>query len=138
MLTVVVATTIAGYVAESRPRSYTATMVFLVMPTRSGDISPDGAKRLANTYAALVLDDALITRAVAGAVQREPAEVKARLTGDNPANTALVRVTYAGRTTTEALTAMRALEDAVTGPHPASPAVRPRALITVQAAQIKG
>jgi Mrp family chromosome partitioning ATPase/capsular polysaccharide biosynthesis protein len=136
VLTVILATAIGGFVADSRPGSYTASMVFVVPSTPRGDISPDGAQRLASTYAALLLDDDLIARDVATAVQREPADVKARFTAVNPVNTALVRVTYAGKTRGEALTGMRALESAMTGPRPASPGVRPRSVLPVQAARV--
>jgi capsular exopolysaccharide synthesis family protein len=136
VLTVVVATAIGGFVADSRPGSYTATMVFVVPSTSNASISPDGAQRLASTYAALLLDDDLIARAVARALQREPADVKGRLTAVNPVNTSLVRVTYAGRSRAEALTGMTALEGAMTGPRPASPAVRPRSVVPVQAARV--
>jgi tyrosine-protein kinase len=137
MLTVILATAIGGLVADSRPGSYTASMVFVVPSTpKGGDISPDGAQRLASTYAALLLDDDLIAQAIGAAVQREPAEVKARLTAVNPVNTALVRVTYAGRTRGEVLTGIEALKTGMTGPRPASPGVRPRSVVPVQAARV--
>ena len=135
LLTVLVATAIGGYVSANRPGSYTSSMVFVVQSTPEG-ISPDGAQKLASTYAALLLDDDLIAQAIAQAVEREPADVQNRLTAVNPVNTALVRVTYAGRNRAEALTGMRALEGAITGPRPASSVVRPRSVVPVQAARV--
>jgi capsular exopolysaccharide synthesis family protein len=138
VLTVIVATAIGGFVADSRPGSYTATMVFFV-PSRSEPqppISPDGAQRLASTYAALLLNDDQIAQAVGGQVRREPAAVKGRLTAVNPVNTALIRVTYAGGSRAEAFTGMKALEAALTSPQPASSAVVPGSVRTVEAAQV--
>ncbi len=132
VLAVGVATTVGGAVAASHPGSYTATMVFVVPSTQSTGISPDGAQRLASTYAALILDDDLIAQAIGGEVKREPADVKRRVTAVNPVNTALVRVTYAGRSRAEALTAVQALKIALTSSQPASPAVRPHSIVTVQ------
>jgi capsular exopolysaccharide synthesis family protein len=132
VLAVGVATTVGGAVAASHPGSYTATMVFVVPSTQNTGISPDGAQRLASTYAALILDDDLIAQAIGGEVKREPADVKRRVTAVNPVNTALVRVTYAGRSRAEALTAVQALKIALTSSQPASPAVRPHSIVTVQ------
>jgi tyrosine-protein kinase len=136
VLTVVVATAIGGFLANNRPGSYTATIVFVVPTNANPNISPDGAQRLASTYAALLLDDDLIARAVGRTVQREPADVKARLTAVNPVNTALVRATYAGKTRAEAFAGVRALEAAMTSPQPASPAVRPHSVVPIQAARV--
>jgi hypothetical protein len=113
--------------------SYTATMVFVV-PVKPGTdgTSPDGAQRLASTYAGLVLEDDSIAQAVARAVNREPAEVRRRLTAVNPANTALIRVTYRGNASEEALAGVRALQASLTGPKPVSRAVRPDSVIAVQ------
>jgi capsular exopolysaccharide synthesis family protein len=138
VLTVIVATVIGGFVANSRPGSYTATMVFVV-PSRASEvspISPDGAQRLASTYAALLLNDDQIAQAIGGQVRREPADVKGRLTAVNPVNTALIRVTYAGRSKAEAFTGMTALQAALTSPRPASPVVLPGSVRTVEAAQV--
>ena len=112
---------------------YTASMVFVV-PSRPGPegISPDGAQRLASTYAALVLEDDLIAQAVAKAVNREPGDVQRRLTAVNPVNTALVRVAYRGGSRAEALAGVMALRESLTGSKPVSPAVRPNAVIAVQ------
>jgi capsular exopolysaccharide synthesis family protein len=136
VLTVLVATTIGGVVAANRSASYTSTMVFVVPSTPDTDISPDGAERLASTYSALLLDDDLIAGAVGRAVNRESADVKSRLTAVNPVNTALVRVTYTGRTRAEALTGVKAVQAGMTGPRPASPAVRPHSVVPVQEARV--
>jgi Mrp family chromosome partitioning ATPase/capsular polysaccharide biosynthesis protein len=138
VLTVIVATAIGGFVADSRPGSYNATMVFVVQSKASkiSPISPDGAQRLASTYAALLLNDDLIAQAIGGQVRREPGDVKGRLAAVNPVNTALIRVSYAGRSRVEALTGMRALEGAITGSRPASPVVLAGSVRTVQAAQV--
>lgn len=138
VLTVLVATAIGGVVAANRPGSYTATMVFVVpsTPGRDAGISPDGAQRLASNYAALLPDDDLIARAVAGAVKREPAYVNGRLSAVNPVNTAIVRATYAGRTRAEAFAGIRALQAALTSPKPASPAVRSKTVLPVQEARV--
>jgi capsular exopolysaccharide synthesis family protein len=136
VLTVLVATTIGGVVSANRPGSYTSTMVFVVPSTADTDISPDGAQRLASTYSALLLDDDLIAQAVGRAVNREPADVKRRLTAVNPVNTALVRVTYTGRTRAEALAGVNALQAGLTNPKPASPAVRPGSVLPVQEARV--
>jgi capsular exopolysaccharide synthesis family protein len=138
VLTVVVATIIGGVVAANRPGSYTSSMVFVV-PVRPGPegTSPDGAQRQASTYSALLLDDDLIAQAVARAVNREPADVKRRLTAVNPVNTALVRVTYRGNSRAEALAGVRALQAGLTDrKKPASPAVIPGSVITVQEARV--
>jgi hypothetical protein len=137
VLTVVVATVIGGAVAANRPGSYTASVVFVVPVTPGPEgISPDGAQRLASTYAALLLEDDLIAQAVAGAVNREPAEVRRRLTAVNPVNTALVRVTYRGDTSAEALAGVRGLQDSLTGPKPVSRAVRPNSVSPIQAPRV--
>ncbi len=132
ILAVAVATTVGGAVAASHPGSYTATMVFVVPSTPNTGISPDGAQRLASTYAALVLDDDLIAQAIGRGVKRGPADVKRRVTAVNPVNTALVRVTYAGRSRAETLAAVDALQAALTGSQPASPGVRPHSILSVQ------
>jgi capsular exopolysaccharide synthesis family protein len=137
LLTVLVATTIGGVVAANRSFSYTSTMVFVVPSTPDTEISPDGAQRLASTYSALLLNDDLIARAVGRAVNREPADVKRTLTAVNPVNTALVRVTYTGRTRAEALAGVTALQASMTGPKPASPAIRPNSVLPVQEAQVR-
>jgi succinoglycan biosynthesis transport protein ExoP len=136
VLMVAVATTVGGAVAASHPGSYTASVVFVVPSTTNKGISPDGAEQLASTYAALILDDDLIAQAIGRQVKREPADVKRRVTSVNPVNTALVRVTYAGSTRAEALAAVRALQAALTGSQPASPAVRPNSVIPVQVARV--
>jgi capsular exopolysaccharide synthesis family protein len=140
VLTVVVATTIGGVVAANRPGPYTATMVFVVPSTtatgQNGGISPDGAQRLASNYAALLPDDDLIARAVASAVKREPAYVNGRLSAVNPVNTAIIRATYSGRTRAEALAGIKALQTALTGPKPASPAVKSDSVLPVQEARV--
>jgi capsular exopolysaccharide synthesis family protein len=137
VLTVIVATVIGGVVAANRPGSYTSSIVFVV-PATPGlkGISPDGAQRLASTYAGLLLDDDLIAQAVSRAVKREPGDVKRRLTAVNPVNTALVRITYRGNTSAEALAGVTALQDSLTGPKPVSPAVRPNSVLTIQAARV--
>jgi tyrosine-protein kinase len=136
VLAVAVATTVGGAVAASHPGSYTATMVFVVPSTTNAGISPDGAQRLASTYAALILDDDLIARAIGGEVKREPADVKRRVTAVNPVNTALVRITYAGSSRAEALAAVQALQVALVSSQPASPAVRPHSILPVQVARV--
>jgi capsular exopolysaccharide synthesis family protein len=139
VLTVVVATTIGGVVAANRPGSYTATMVFVVPSTTGrdgGGTTADGAQKLASNYAALLPDDDLIARTVARAVKREPAYVNGRLSAVNPVNTAIVRATYTGRTRAEVLAGIKALQAALTGPKPASPAVRPDSVLSVQEARV--
>jgi hypothetical protein len=117
--------------------SYTATMVFAVPSSASKpSISPDGAQRLASTYAALLLDDDQIAQAIARKVGRQPADVKGRLTSVNPVNTALIRVTYGGSSRAEALTGMQALEAAMIGPRPVSPVVVPNSVVVVEAARV--
>jgi capsular exopolysaccharide synthesis family protein len=138
LLAMVVAMTIGGLVAYSRPGSYTASMVFVVRSTPGSEISPDGAQDLASTYAALLPEDDLITQAVSGAVKRRADEVKKSLTALNPVNTALIRVTYEGRSESEASAGMAALNDALTSSTPASPAVRPRSVLPVQEAKVTG
>lgn len=137
VLTMVVAMTIGGLVAHIRPGSYSATMVFVVRSTGTG-ISPNEAQDLASTYAALLAEDDLIAKAVSGAVKRRPGEVKTRLAAANPVNTALIRVTYQGTSESEALAGMVALKDALTSSPPASPAIRPRSVLPVQAAKVTG
>jgi polysaccharide biosynthesis transport protein len=136
VLTVLVATTVGGVVAANRSASYTSTMVFVVPSTPETNTSPDGAQKLASTYAALLLNDDLIARAVGGAVGRQPADVQRRLTAVNPVNTALVRVTYTGRTRAEALAGVGALQASMTGPKPASPAIRQNSVLPIQEAQV--
>jgi non-specific protein-tyrosine kinase len=111
-------------------------MVFIVPSTPATGISPDGAQRLASTYAGLILDDDLIAQAVGKRVKREPADVKRRVSAVNPVNTALVRVTYAGKSRGETLAAVAALQAALTGPRPASPAVRPNSVLPVQVVRV--
>ena len=135
VLTLLVATTIGGVVSANRPGSYTSTMVFVV-PSRSGGISPDGAQRLASTYSVLLLNDDLIAQAVGRMVNREPADVKRRLTAVNPVNTALVRVTYTGSTKDEALAGVKALQAGLTSQEPVSPAVVRNSVLTVQEARV--
>ena len=115
--------------------SYTATMVFVV-PSVPGGISADGAQRLASTYAGLLLEDDVIAQAVGRAVHREPGDVKRRLTAVNPVNTALVRVTYTGTTSAEALAGVKALQASLTGRKPVSRAVRPNSILTIQEARV--
>jgi hypothetical protein len=130
-----------GLVTSRHPlttgESYTATMIFAV-PTGSSKplISPDGAQRLASTYAALLLHDDQIAQAIARKVGRQPADVKARLTAVNPVNTALIRVTYAGSSRAEALTGMQTLKAAMIGPRPVSPVVVPNSVVVVEAARV--
>jgi polysaccharide biosynthesis transport protein len=135
VLAVVAATAIGALVASVRPGSYQASLIFVVKST-SEEISPDGAQRLASTYAALLPEDDLIARAIGKAVNRPPREVKKRLTAINPIDTALVRATYEGSTRAEALAGMAALQDAITSARPASPAVRSRSILPVQAATV--
>jgi polysaccharide biosynthesis transport protein len=135
VLTVLVATAIGGVVSANRPGSYTSTMVFVVPSTQEG-ISPDGAQRLASTYSGLLLNDDLIAEAVGRAVNREPADVKRRLTAVNPVNTALVQVSYRGNTRAEALAGVKALQAGLTGPKPVSRAVRQNSVLTVQEARV--
>ncbi len=138
VLTVIVATIIGGVVAANRPGSYTSTMVFLVPSTSGRGLSPDHAQKLASTYSALLLADDLIAQAVGRAVNREPADVKGRLSAVNPVNTALVRVAYRGNTNAEALAGVWALQAGLTGPKPVSPAIRPNSLLAVQEARVNG
>jgi capsular exopolysaccharide synthesis family protein len=136
VLTVLAATAVGAFVASSHPGSYTASMVFVVKSTPDSQISPDGAQRLASTYAALLLNDDSTAAEIGRAVKRQPGDVQGRLTAVNPVNTALVRVTYEGRSKSEALTGMAALQRAMTGQRPASPAVRPLSVLPVQAANV--
>jgi capsular exopolysaccharide synthesis family protein len=136
LLTVVVATVIGGAVAANRPGSYISSMVFVV-PSTPGGISPDGAQKTASNYSALLLEDDLIAQAVGRAVNREPADVRRRLTAVNPVNTALVRVTYRGNTRAEALAGVRALQISLTGPpKPVSPAVKTNSVSPIQEARV--
>lgn len=139
VVAVLVSTAIGGVVSANRPGSFTSSMVFVV-PTRPGPegTSPDGAQRLASTYAGLVLDDDLIAQAVGSAVHREPADVQRRLAAVNPVNTALIRVAYTGTTRAEALAGVKALQASLTGPKPVSPAIRPNSVLTVQEARVNG
>lgn len=137
VLTMVVAMTIGGLVSYIRPASYSASMVFVVGSNGTG-ISPDQAQDLASTYAALLAEDDLIAQAVSRAVKRRPGELKTRLAAANPVNTALIRVTYQGTSESEALAGMAALEDALTSSPPASPAIRSRSVLPVQAAKVTG
>ncbi|HWH99020.1 MAG TPA: hypothetical protein VNT27_01720, partial [Propionibacteriaceae bacterium] len=136
LLTVVVATVIGGAVAANRPGSYISSIVFVV-PSTPGGISPDGAQKTASNYSALLLEDDLIAQAVGRAVNREPADVRRRLTAVNPVNTALVRVTYRGNTRAEALAGVRALQISLTGPpKPVSPAVKTNSVSPIQEARV--
>jgi polysaccharide biosynthesis transport protein len=136
LVAVIVATPVGGLVASIRPGSYSASMVFVVRSSGATGIAPDAAQRLASTYAALMPEDDLITQAIGHAVKRRSTDVKGRLTAVNPVNTALIRVTYQGATAAEAAAGMAALQKALTGPQPASPAVRANSLLPVQAATI--
>jgi receptor protein-tyrosine kinase len=137
VLTLLVATTIGGVVSANRPGSYTSSIVFVVPVTSGRDgTSPDGAQRLASTYSALLLEDDRIAQAVGRAVNREPGDVKRRLTAVNPVNTALVRVTYRGHTRGEALAGLEALQTSLTGPKPVSRAIKPGSVSPIQAARV--
>jgi len=134
LLTTLAAAAISYQVTRGRSNSYSAESVLNVpasFATASAGAA-DQAVGLTGTYALLIPNDAAIVGVVSRTVQRPAAAVKRRLSASQRTGTALLVLSYTGRTRAEAAAGAAAAANAATGALPVSPAIAPASLLLVR------
>lgn len=135
LLVAILVTTACAYSVASRSgETYTAESTAVVNTSSpGGEVTPDGAISLANTYAVLIPKDTAILQAVAKAAGTSVSEAHDRISVFNTTATALILIDYRGTNASNSIAGATAALRAIAGKHPISPNIVRGSVGAVQA-----
>jgi capsular polysaccharide biosynthesis protein len=135
LLVAIVVTTGCAYAVASRSaETYTAESSAVVSSSSpGGQMTPDGAILLANTYAVLIPKDTAVLRSVATRLGTSVSDVQDRISVFNTTGTALILIDYRGVSAANSVAGATFALRAIAGKHPVSPNIIPGSVGAVQA-----